>query len=184
MDDALARGTAIVATHHGRVLQYAGDNILAAEVLALHGHAGFNARVGIHTGAVLLGGGVDADGSIRGIAVNIAPRMEQTAPAGALRISHDTDALVRGLFEVQAQAPLSVKGIDAPLQSGLVSRAKPRSFRIRTRGIEGVATRMIGRAAELAVLQDALKRLFAQRQGAAITVAADAGIVAAWAARP
>jgi len=36
---------------------------------------------------VLLGGGVDAEGTIRGIAVNIAARMEQTAPAGALRIT-------------------------------------------------------------------------------------------------
>jgi len=92
MDDALARGTAIVRTHGGRVLQYAGDNILAAfgadeareddaeravrcglallrlgrtlagEVLRKHGHAGFDFRAGIHTGGVLLGGGV-ADGS-------------------------------------------------------------------------------------------------------------------------
>ena len=30
MDDALARGTAVVAAHGGKVLQYAGDNILAA----------------------------------------------------------------------------------------------------------------------------------------------------------
>jgi len=57
----------------------------------------------IHTGGVLLGGGVDADGTIRGQAVNIAARMEQTAPAGNLRISHDTYNQVRGIFEVQAQ---------------------------------------------------------------------------------
>jgi len=30
MDDALQRGTAVVAAHRGKVLQYAGDNILAA----------------------------------------------------------------------------------------------------------------------------------------------------------
>ncbi len=30
MDDALSRGTAIVERHRGKVLQYAGDNILAA----------------------------------------------------------------------------------------------------------------------------------------------------------
>ena len=51
----------------------------------------------------MLGGGVDADGSIRGIAVNIAAHMWHTAPAGALRISHDTYAQVRGLFKVDAQ---------------------------------------------------------------------------------
>ena len=206
MDDALSRGTAVVQAHRGKVLQYAGDSILAAfgadeareddaecavhcglallelgrvlgaEVLATYGHAGFNVRVGIHTGAVLLGGGVDADGSIRGIAVNIAARLEQTAPAGALRISHDTYAQVRGLFEVQAQAPLAVKGVNAPVQSWLVQRAKPRSFRIGTRGIEGVATRMIGRDSELAVLQAAFLRLFDERRLAAVTVVAEAGI--------
>ncbi|HEY6132752.1 MAG TPA: adenylate/guanylate cyclase domain-containing protein [Rubrivivax sp.] len=206
MDDALARGTSVVQAHRGKVLQYAGDNILAAfgadesreddteravhcglallelgkllsaEVETAHGHPGFNVRVGIHTGGVLLGGGVDADGSIRGIAVNIAARMEQTAPAGALRISHDTYAQVRGLFEVDAQEPLTVKGVDTPVQSYLITGAKPRNFRIGTRGIEGVATKMIGRDAELEQLQAAFKRLFEARQLAAVTVVAEAGI--------
>ena len=178
MDDALHRGTIMVGEHGGKVLQYAGDSILAAfgadeiheddteravrcglalielgktlgrEVEAAHGHPGFGVRLGIHTGAVLLGGGVDADSTIRGIAVNIAARMEQTAPAGALRISHDTYAQVRGIFEVEAQEPLLVRGVDEPIQSYLVRRAKPRSFRIAARGIEGVATRMVGREAE------------------------------------
>ena len=112
---------------------------LGAEVRAAHGHAGFNVRVGIHTGGVLLGGGVDAEGSIRGIAVNIAARMEQTAPAGALRISHDAYAQVRGMFEVERQEPLAVKGVDEPIQSYLVLRAKatelsPRQPRHRRRG--------------------------------------------------
>jgi predicted ATPase len=93
-----------------------------------------------------------------------------------LRISHDTYAQVRGLFEVDAQEPLTVKGVDAPIQSYLVTRAKPRNFRIGTRGIEGVATKMIGRDAELEALQAAHHRLFAERKLAAVTVVAEAGI--------
>ena len=206
MDDALVRATAVVDAHGGKVLQYAGDNLLAAfgaseareddaeravrcglalvelgkalgtEVRASHGHDGFDVRVGVHTGAVLLGGGVDADGSIRGIAVNIAARMEQTAPAGALRISHDAYAQVRGLFEVDPQEPMAVKGVDEPMRSYLVLRARPRSFRLGSRGVEGVATRMVGRDAELEALQDAFKRLFVDCRLAAVTVVADAGI--------
>jgi len=206
MDDALCRATAVVQARRGKVLQYAGDNLLAAfgadgaceddaeravhcglallelgqalgsEVLARHGRAGFDVRVGIHTGGVLLGGGVDAEGTIRGIAVNIAARMEQTAPAAALRISHDTYAQVRGMFEVDAQEPLAVKGVDAPVTSYLVRRAKPRQFRIGTRGIEGVATKMIGRDAELEQLKTAFKRLFEERRLAAVTVVAEAGV--------
>ena len=206
MDGALARCTAVVEAHQGRVLQYAGDNLLAvfgageareddaeravrcglallaegralgAEVERAHGHAGFDVRVGAHTGGVLLGGGVDAEGSIRGIAVNIAARMEQTAPAGALRISHDTYRQVRGVFDVQAQEPIAVKGVDEPIATYLVLRAKPRAFRIASRGIEGVETRMIGRDAELTALQRAFGRVLAERRLAMVTVVADAGI--------
>ena len=146
MDGALTRFTGIVKSHMGKVLQYAGDNLLAAfgafeakeddperavrcglallaegralsaEVQQAHGHAGFNVRVGIHTGSVLLGGGVDAESTIRGIAVNIAARMEQTAPSGALRISHDTYAQVRGIFDVEPEDPIQVKGVDDPIE--------------------------------------------------------------------
>ena len=80
------------------------------------------------------------------------------------------------MFEVEAQEPLTVKGVDDPIQSYLVTRAKPRTFRIGTRGIEGVDTRMIGRDAELEQLQAAFKRLFEDRKLAAVTVVADAGI--------
>ena len=85
MDGMLARGSAIVAAHRGKVLQYAGDSILAAfgadraaeddaeravrcglallnlgrelraEVQANHGHASFDFRVGVHSGDVLIG---------------------------------------------------------------------------------------------------------------------------------
>ena len=36
------------------------------EVKRVHGHEGFNARVGIHTGGVVRGGGVENDNSLRG----------------------------------------------------------------------------------------------------------------------
>src|SRR5262245_24096695 len=130
MDGALRRFTSIVESERGRVFQYAGDGLLAVfgpvwareddpegavragiailreakrlalDIQARHGQDVFNVRVGIHTGPVLLGGGVDAEGSIRGIAVNIAARMEQTAPAGGLRISRTTYRHVRGLFDL------------------------------------------------------------------------------------
>jgi len=190
MDGALSRGTTIVEAHGGKVLKYAGDNLLAAfgadgaaeddaeravrsglallalgkslgaEVRARHNYAGFDVRVGIHTGGVLLGGGVDQDASIRGQAVNIAARMEQTAPAGALRISHDTYSAVRGAFEVDAQEPLSVKGVDTPVRTYLVLCAKARAFKGVARGIEGVDARMIGRESELTALQNAFSRLW------------------------
>jgi predicted ATPase/class 3 adenylate cyclase len=206
MDGALQRCTQIVQNHHGRVLQYAGDNLLATfgadlafeddaeravrcglalldtgralgrEVLDRHGHAGFDVRVGVHSGRVLLGGGVDAEGTIRGIAVNIAARMEQTAPAGTLRISNATQLLVRGLFELESQAPATVKGVDEPIVSYLVQRALPRPFRLPTRGVEGVATRMVGRQAELQALQQALRGVAGGAGLQTVIVVGDAGL--------
>ena len=206
MDGALARSTSIVEAHQGKVLQYAGDSLLAVfgadeaheddaeravhaglalldegkrqgqAVAQRHGHEGFNLRVGIHTGGVLLGGGVDADSSIRGMTVNVAARMEQTAPPGGLRISQDTQRQVRGLFDLEPQAALLVKGRDEPILTYLVRHARPRTFRVATRGIEGLATRMVGRVAEMAQLQRAFEGLFGDGRLAILSVVADAGI--------
>ena len=206
MDSALDRLTAIVVARQGRVLQYAGDSLLAvfgadqaleddperavraglaiveeapllaARYRADHGVAGFNLRVGINTGPALLGGGVDAEGSIRGITVNIAARMEQTAPAGGLRISHDTYRHVRGVFDVEAQEPIRVKGITEPVRSYLVRRARPRAFRVANRGIEGIETRMVGRDAELKRLTETYEAACDERSLAIVTVVGDAGL--------
>jgi len=206
MDTALERFTAIVQTHHGRVLQYTGDGMLAAfgseeaseddvesainAGLCIIGDAAglaapmrerhripeFNVRAGIHTGTVLLGGGVDAEGSIRGATVNVAARMEQSAPPGRLRISHDTYRHVHGLFDVTEQAPITVKGVETPLRTYLVDRVKPRAFRVPTRGIEGIQTRMVGREAELEVLCASFDEAVFQRRAHVVHVVGEAGL--------
>lgn len=206
MDEVLTRCTAIVQAHQGRVLNYAGDSLLAvfgadqsreddperavrsglalleegqrqgALILQRWGHAGFNIRVGVHTGAVLLGAGVEGEAGIHGFTVNVAARMEQTAPAGALHISHDTYRHVRGVFDVTQQAPLAVKGVAEPMLTYLVQRCKPRAFRVVSRGIEGLETRMIGRQHELEQLQAAYARLHRQGKLTVITIVAEAGL--------
>ncbi|HEV7575851.1 MAG TPA: adenylate/guanylate cyclase domain-containing protein [Caldimonas sp.] len=206
MDSALERLTAIVRAHQGRVLQYAGDSLLAAfgadqaleddaeravraglAILAeaaplaagfgaRYGLDGFDLRVGIHTGPVLLGGGIDADGSIRGITVNIAARMEQTAPAGSLRISHETYRHVRGVFDVEPQAPIEIKGITGPVRSYLVARAKPRAFRMANRGLEGIETQMVGRDAELVRVGEAFQGACEDKSLRQVTIVGEPGI--------
>lgn len=208
MDGALARLTAIVQQHQGRVLQYAGDSLLAvfgtpqareddaeravlagldilragvviaAEIAQRHGHDGFSLRVGVDSGQVLLGGGVDGDDSIRGITVNMAARMEQAAPPGAMRISQDTYRLVRGRFQVLAQPPLRVKGHDEPVLSYLVQGLQAATSSLAERGVDGVQSIMVGRQAQLGQLQQAHARLCAtQTRGLqCLVVTGDAGI--------
>ena len=206
IDGLLQRCTAHVSKQGGHVLQYAGDSLLAAfgaegaqeddaeravhcalallaegralrrDVLQQHGHDGCNVRVGIHTGPVLLGGGVDDEGSIRGLAVNIAARMEQTAPVGALRISHDTWLLVRGAFECQAQAPLQVKGSAEPLRTYLVQRPLPAPQRSNARGLAGAAAPLHGRDAELARVLALPQVAMAEQRLAGLTLLGEPGV--------
>ncbi len=206
MDSALQSFSARVVQCGGKVLQYAGDSLLAAfgaeqareddaesavraglELLAEarvqaervereHGQGGFAVRVGVHTGHVLLGGGVDEEGTIRGFTVNIAARLEQAAPPGTLRISQETWRHVRGVFDVAAQPPLQVKGQDEPLRTWLVLRAKPRAFRVATRGIEGAETPLVGRDGELAQLLAAFAGTVQTRSLHAVTLLAEAGL--------
>jgi class 3 adenylate cyclase len=205
-DGALARCTTVVDAHAGKVLQYAGDGLLAvfgadrareddaeravrcglalldegrriaADVAQRHGDKGFDVRVGIHTGDVLLGGGVDGAGTIRGAPVAVAARMEQTAPPGHLRISQDTHRHVSGAFDVEPQAPIAVKGVEEPVATFLVRRARPRAFRVVSRGIEGVETRLVAREAELATLQEALDAVIRTRLLRVVSVVAEAGL--------
>ena len=206
LDGLLTRCTAIVESYDGKVLQYAGDSLLAAFgaestreddaeravragiallaegrhtselVSRRHAYEAFDVRIGLHTGRVLLGGGVDAEASIRGTAVHIAARMEQTAPAGALRISHETHRLVRGLFEAEEQPPLIVKGSDEPLRTFIVRRADPGVAHGALRGIEGVETRLVGRAAELSLLATLFDTAVRDSTLVWVTVVGDAGL--------
>jgi predicted ATPase/class 3 adenylate cyclase len=136
----------------------------------------FQARVGLDTGLVALGAGIEAENTAMGPTVNLAARMEQTAPPGGLRISQATYRHVRGVFDVSEEPLLVVKGIAEPVRSYLVQRAKPRAFRVATRGIEGVETPMIGRDAELARLQADFDAVRGERRLRAVTIVGEAGL--------
>ena len=146
----LQRAADCVHARGGRVLRFTGDGLKAAfgaeggcgtdavqavqaglDILAagrheaerlrsLTGLQGLALRVGVHTGAVLFGAGREDEDTLTGDAVNVAARMEQAAPPGALRISADTWALVRGRFIADAQAPLHVQGLEQPVHTWLV----------------------------------------------------------------
>jgi class 3 adenylate cyclase/tetratricopeptide (TPR) repeat protein len=206
LSEALRRMADIVHAHQGRVLRFTGDGVKAAfgmdeareddaeravrAALAIlstgreqadiarrqHGVTDFAVRVGVHTGDVALGAGVEADNTAMGAAVNIAARMEQTAPPGALRISHDTWSQVRGLFDLQPQPPLLVKGVDAPMQTYLVHAALERSVASVERGLQGLRTPMVGRDAELQRLLETVASAREARQLQAVTLLGDAGL--------
>ena len=198
MDTALERLTAIVRAHHGRVLQYAGDSLLAAfgADQALEDDAERAVRAGLAilaeaprrwppsfqrraTGSTA---STCASASTPGRSCSAAASMPKAASAAspstsrrawsrprrraALRISHDTYRHVRGVFDVEAQAPIEIKGITGPVRSYLVLRAKPRAFRMANRGLEGIESPMVGRDAELARIAEPFQSACEDKQPA------------------
>jgi hypothetical protein len=138
--------------------------------------ADFAVRVGVHTGDVALGAGVEADNTAMGAAVNIAARMEQSAPPGTLRISHDTWSQVRGLFDMRrsrrCRSRASKRRCRPTWCAPRWTAARPAS----SAGCRGLATPMVGRDAELQRLLQAVAQARQTRQLQALTLLGDAGL--------
>jgi serine/threonine protein kinase/tetratricopeptide (TPR) repeat protein len=134
-------------------------------------------RVGVSTGLVLLGEvGSTGEMTVTGDPVRLASRLLQAAPVGSVLVSHDTYRHVRGVFSVHPPDTLEAAGRSDPVQFYSIKRAKPRAFRVQTRGVEGVETRMVGRKGELRRLTDALEAVFEERELHVVTVLGDAGL--------
>jgi predicted ATPase/class 3 adenylate cyclase len=156
-----------------------GAERYAVQLEQERGLAGFTVRVGINTGLVVVGevgSDLRVEYTAMGDAVNLAARMEQAAPEGSVLITHDTYRHVRGVFDVRPQEPLAVRGKRDPVRTYVVLRAKPRAFRIGTRGLEGVETRMVGRNAQLLTLQDFYKDAIEDGETHVVTIVGEAGV--------
>ncbi|MBK9050714.1 MAG: tetratricopeptide repeat protein [Chloroflexi bacterium] len=196
----------IITTHRGRIDKHMGDGVMALwgvdtaqeddpeqavrAALAMQqairhwstepgipAGMDFAMRIGLNTGPVLLGQvGSTGEFTALGDTVNTASRLEASAPVGGVLISHDTYRHVRGIFDVQPQNLLAVKGKSGSLRVYVVQRVRPRAFRVGTRGVEGIETQMIGREHELQQLQEALYRTIHQQKLQLLTIVGDAGI--------
>ena len=206
IDRALARLAGPVRRHGGRIVRYQGDGFkaafglptaqendpdrairaaldilseagrIAAELEQERGRPGFQVRLGIDTGLVLIGEGAEGDDSVTGLPVNLAARLESLAEPGTVLISHHTYQHVRGVFDMQPLPPIAVRGFPQPVAVYRVLKPKARSFRTRRRGVEGVETRMIGRDAEMGVLQTLFATVIEQRQARSAVVVGEAGL--------
>ena len=206
IDRALARLAKPVKRHGGRIVRYQGDGFkaafglptaqendpdravhaaleivseaarIAAELEAERGLPGFQVRLGIDTGLVLIGEGAEGEDSVTGLPVNLAARLEGLAEPGTVLISHHTYQHVRGVFDMQPLPPIAVRGFAQPVAVYRVLKPKARSFRTRRRGVEGIETRMIGRDAELAVLQAHFYAVIEEKQARSVVIVGEAGL--------
>ena len=80
----------------------------AAEMQAAIAEHGLEARIGVNTGEVVVGG--EGETLVTGDAVNVAARLEQAAARGETLIGAETRALVRDAVRVEPVEPLDAEG--------------------------------------------------------------------------
>jgi class 3 adenylate cyclase/tetratricopeptide (TPR) repeat protein len=116
------------------------------------------ARVGIDSGAVVVGAGVGKEADVFGEAPNIAARVQAAAEPGTVLITDAVQRLVPGLFVVEGRGAQVLKGIERPLQ--LYQLLQPSGVRGRLEAAAAVRglTPFVGREDELRSLMTRWER--------------------------
>ena len=124
----------ILERHGGSVEKFVGDAVMAVfgipvsheddalraaraalEMRQAIGEHGLEARIGLNTGGVVVGG--EGETLVTGDAVNVAARLEQAATAGEILIGAETRLLVRDAVLLEPVEPLALKGKSEPVQA-------------------------------------------------------------------
>ncbi len=133
-------------------------------------------KIGINTGLALLTPSDESGSySASGATISLANRLMQQA-YGSILITHNTYSQVRGVFDVEPDMPLQLRRNREAIPVYSVTAAKPRAFRLNTRGVEGIETRMIGREAELKTLENAFLDAIEEEETQVVTIVSEAGL--------
>ncbi|MCI0552664.1 MAG: AAA family ATPase [Anaerolineae bacterium] len=136
-----------------------GIKTYADDIRLKHGLE-FGLRVGINTGLVVvgeIGSDLRMEYTAIGDAINLAARMEQTAQVGTIQISDETYKLVAPFFNVEPLGEVEVKGKSAPIKTYRVLGVKSTPGQLR--GLEGLTSSLVGREAQLSLLNENLENL-------------------------
>ena len=129
-------------------------------------------RIGVNTGPVVASDVADAQAFVTGDTVNVAARLEQHAPPGAVLFGETTFRLVRDTVEAEAVEPVAAKGKDAPVAAWRLERVRARDGAVPRR----LTSPLVGREEELAALAAALRRAIAEGRPRLVTVVAGPGV--------
>src|SRR6266849_5267517 len=181
----------------GHVAKYLGDGVMAffgypeahdndaaraglaildaiAKLNEQSGRQKLSARVGIDSGAVVVGAGAGKETDVFGDAPNIAARVEAAAEPGTVLITDAVHRLVSGLFVVEDRGAQALKGIERPTR--LYRVIQPSGVR----GLEAAAsarglTPFVGREDEFRSLMNRWERA-SEGEGQVALIIGEAGI--------
>src|SRR5713101_778196 len=185
----------------GHVAQYQGDGVMAyfgypeahdndAERAARAGLAVLDAisklneqaarpnlaaRVGIDSGAVVVGASAGRDADVFGDTPNIAARVQTAADPGTVLVTADTHRLVSGLFVVEDRGAQTLKGIERPVQLYRIIQPSGVRGRLEAAAAAGALTPFVGREDELRLLLDRWERVL-DGEGQVALIIGEAGI--------
>jgi class 3 adenylate cyclase len=176
-----------VITHGGIVEKFAGDAVMAAFGIP-QGHEddaeravraalgivesvtelGLEVRIGVESGEVV----VDSVESTfaTGEAVNIAARLQQAASANGILIGPAAHRLTLGCFEVEDEGPVEARGLPEPVWAWRVLGTT------RTEASRQFSAPLIGRDAELELLENTYERALRDNRAHLFTIYGDPGV--------
>jgi class 3 adenylate cyclase/tetratricopeptide (TPR) repeat protein len=177
-----------VATHGGIVEKFAGDAVLAAfgvplaheddaergirAALAIRAKVqelGLVVRIGIESGEVVAD---DSDSTFAtGEAVNLAARLQQAAEPDEILVGPGANRLTRGLFDCEPVDGLELRGFPEPIDAcRIVGTCAP------GRPVSGLAAPLVGRDAEIDLLENMFERTVRHRRAALFTMYGEPGV--------
>lgn len=134
-------------------------------------------RVGINAGEVVSGeirGPVVREFHVLGDAVNTAARINARTPVGEIWVEENVHAAIRDTLETRPLAALTLKGKARPVAVHALEAQRQSGIRHDLEPDETAATALIGRAAELELLEGHVLRL-SEGQGSCVHIVGEAG---------
>src|SRR6266852_2491210 len=139
------------------------------------GRQKLSARVGIDSGAVVVGAGVGKEADVFGDAPNIAARVQGAAEPGTVMITDAVHRLVSGLFVVEDRGAQPLKGIERPTQLYRVIQPSGMRGRLEAGAAARGLTPFVGREDELRSLANRWERAL-EGEGQVALIIGEAGI--------
>jgi class 3 adenylate cyclase/tetratricopeptide (TPR) repeat protein len=179
-----------IVTHGGTVEKFAGDAVMAAFGIPLAHEddaeravraatatlervreLGLEARIGIESGEVVAD---DTESTFAtGEPVNLAARLQTKAEPNQILVGPQTARLLRGRVELEALHPLELRGWREPVTAHRVLCVADHSA---DTAIGGLSAPLVGREAELDLLENTYERTVRSGRASLVTIYGDPGV--------